>query len=100
MKREPVLLAMSILAALQFFFGGMGATGIGQDNTILIAIAAYGTLATAAAQIGVQFYVRGQVTSNEAVVAQLTPTGGVVAGPASAAPTGDPVVVLSHEPGM
>lgn len=60
--REPVLIVMSTLAGLQFLFGGIGATGYFADNLIVGAVGAFGALAVAAAQTGIQFFVRGQVT--------------------------------------
>lgn len=64
-KREPVLVVMSVLAGLQFFFGGISATGYFADNLVVGAVGAFGNLATAAAQVGMQFFVRGQVTPVE-----------------------------------
>ena len=64
-KREPVVLVMSVLAALQFLFGGMGGIAYFSDRDIWTAVAAVGMLATAAAQVGAQFWVRGQVTPVE-----------------------------------
>lgn len=61
-KNEPVLLWMSILAALQVLFGGWSGIQLLADNETLAAFGAVGVLAVAAAQVGVQFYVRGQVT--------------------------------------
>lgn len=57
MKNEPVLVAMSVLAALQVLTAGSAlANVIGPDA------AALAVLVVAAAQAGIQFYVRGQVT--------------------------------------
>ena len=61
-KNEPVLLAMSILAGLQFLFGGAAASSIIMDLPAVALICAFGSLGVAAAQTGIQFYVRGQVT--------------------------------------
>lgn len=61
-KSEPVLIAMSVLAGLTLLFGGMGLSGLGADNATVALIGAWGTLATAASQAGIQFWVRGQVT--------------------------------------
>lgn len=57
MKREPVVIAMSILAALQVLAGGAALADLigGQAAGVFV-------LAVAALQTGVQFYVRGQVT--------------------------------------
>lgn len=67
-KREPVVLVMSILAGLTFFFGGMAGIGYFSENAIWGLVGALGTLATAAATTGVQFWVRGQVTPVEDAV--------------------------------
>jgi hypothetical protein len=59
-KREPVVLVMSILAGLQVLTGGAALADVfgAQVAGLLI-------LAVAAAQVGLQFYVRGQVTPVE-----------------------------------
>ena len=66
-KREPVVLVMSILAALQVLFGGWAGIQILNSNETLAAVGTLGVLAVAAAQVGVQFWVRGQVTPVEDV---------------------------------
>lgn len=66
-KREPVLLAMSILGALQFFVAGASGISFLADNETLAATFALAGLAVAAATFGVQFWVRGQVTPVESV---------------------------------
>jgi hypothetical protein len=64
-KREPVVVVMSALAALQFFFAGWSGINFVQGNPTLTAIGIIGNLAVAALQTGAQFYVRGQVTPVE-----------------------------------
>ena len=60
MKREPVVLVMSVLAALQVLAGGAAlADLIGQQWAGVF------ILFVAALQVGLQFYVRGQVTPVE-----------------------------------
>lgn len=81
--REPVLVSMSILAALQILFGGIGGVTYLADNELVAAICAVGMVAVGAAQVGVQFYVRGQVVPLESVVERLADDGSVVAGPAN-----------------
>lgn len=81
--REPVLVSMSILAALQILFGGIGGVTYLSDNELIAAICAVGMVAVGAAQVGVQFYVRGQVVPLESVVERLADDGSVVAGPAN-----------------
>lgn len=61
-QREPVLLPMSILAALSFLFSGTAGITILSGYPTVGAISALGALCVAAAQFGIQFYVRGQVT--------------------------------------
>lgn len=57
MKRNPVLLAMSVLATLQVLAGGaFFADLLGARWAVLI------SLGVAAVQYGVQYWVRGQVT--------------------------------------
>lgn len=81
MKREPVLIVMSVLAALQILTAG-AALG----DVIGAQLAALLVLAVAAAQSGVQFYVRGAVTPNQAVAAKVDEAReGVVGGEAAPA---------------
>lgn len=81
-RNEPVLVAMSILAALQFFFAGATGVSLFTGSDLVAGIMAAGSLATAAAQTGIQFYVRGQVTPM-ADVSELVKDGKVIAGPAN-----------------
>jgi hypothetical protein len=56
-KREPVVIVMSFLAALQVLAGGAALTDlIGKEWAGVF------FLFVAALQVGLQFYVRGQVT--------------------------------------
>lgn len=57
MKNEPVLIAMSVLAGLQILGAGAALTDV-----VGASVAALFALVVAAAQAGVQFYVRGKVT--------------------------------------
>jgi len=75
MKREPVVLVMSILAALQFLFGGWAGVQVLAGNPVLAGVGAVGVLAVAAAQVGLQFYVRGQVTPVEPELGIVTAIG-------------------------
>jgi methylthioribose-1-phosphate isomerase len=88
---------MSTLAALQVLVGGAALT-----DTIGAKAAGLFVLAVAALQTGVQFYVRGQVTPWDTVVAKRTDEGVVVAGPSAQAPTGvqveEPAVVETPPP--
>ena len=80
---EPVLVAMSVLAGLQIFFAGSAATTVMVEaSTLLTAVFAFGALAVGAAQVGIQFYVRGQVVPLDAV-AERVADGKVIAGPAN-----------------
>lgn len=97
MKRNPVLVVMSTLAALQVLVGG-AALG----DVIGVKAAGLFVLGVAAVQTGVQFYVRGRVTPTDSVVAQRTDAGVVVAGPSAQAPTGvqveEPAVIAAPSP--
>lgn len=86
MKRNPVLAAMSTLAGLQFIVGGAMT-----QNLVSKQVGATMLLLIAGVQLGVQFYVRGQVTPTDNVVAQTTSAGVIVAGPAAQTTTGAPV---------
>ena len=88
---EPVLVSMSILAALQILFGGVGGVTYLSDNEMIAAICAVGMVAVGAAQVGLQFYVRGQVVPLQSVSERVV-GGLVVAGPANdIVPDGQPV---------
>ena len=60
MKREPVVLVMSILAGLYFFIGTV--IVLIAEYTLIVKIAGIAGAAIAAVQFGIQFWVRGQVT--------------------------------------
>lgn len=72
---EPVLVTMSVLAGLQFLFAGGAGVSIVADNPLVAGLFAVGMLGTAAAQTGVQFYVRGKVTPTERVAYQVSDDG-------------------------
>jgi hypothetical protein len=74
---EPVVIAMSVLAFLQFLFAGAGLGDIIGSQVVFM-----GMLVVGAAQVGIQFWVRGQVVAVANVIAQVSPAGQVVAGPA------------------
>lgn len=100
MKSRPVLIAMSILGALQFLFGGLvtlNLPGHGFNETALT-VGAVGTLVVAASQFGIQFYVQNLVTPHEDVAAFRDKYGQIVAGPA-APPEGDHVDVVDEDGG-
>lgn len=84
-RPSPVLLWMSILAALQVLTGG-AALG----DFIGVKLAGLLVLTVAALQTGVQFYVRGQVTPWQDVISKVS-DGVAIAGPAHTAPTGTQV---------
>lgn len=88
MKRNPLLIWSSTLVALQILTAGAALSDIIGGN-----LAAFVALVVAAAQGGTQFYVNGQLTPSESVVAQTTAAGAVVAGPASWVVDGHPVAV-------
>lgn len=79
--KEPVLIVMSTLAGLQVLTAGSALADV-----IGVELAGLLVLIVAAAQIGIQFYVRGQVTPNSSVAAKIdTVRAEVVAGPAAEA---------------
>ena len=81
---QPVMVTGSILAALHAFFAGSAATTVMiEASPTLTAIFAFGNLATAAAQVGVNHWLKGQVVPVERVVERLTDDGAVIAGPAN-----------------
>jgi hypothetical protein len=64
-KREPVVLPLSILTGLQVLFAGLAGITALNGYPMVAAISAIGTLAVSAAQAGVMFWIRGQVTPVE-----------------------------------
>lgn len=83
MKREPVVIVMSIIAALSVLFGAF----VTSEEAMLVTIGGYGMMVVGAVTAGIQFYVRGEVTPNVSVVERVpgTPQKGalIVAGPAN-----------------
>lgn len=97
-KNEPVLIGQSILAALAFIFGGITTMAATTNNDILAMIGGVGTLVTGGLNIGVGYYVRGEVTPNGSVAAYINPEGEARAGEAISAPTGAPVEIAQVAP--
>lgn len=97
-KSRPVVIMMSILAALQMLFGGLAALNLpdGSYSATVLTVGAFGTLAVAAAQFGLQFYVQNLVTPHVDVAAYKNDSGNIVAGPA-APPEGQPVDVVDED---
>lgn len=92
-NRSPVLAVMSTLAALQVLTGGAALGEVLGAKAAGLCI-----LAVAAAQTGLQFYVRGQVTPWSAVAASVDGDGSLVAGPAADVPTGALVAEVQAAP--
>lgn len=90
---EPVVITMSVLAALQFLFAGAGLGEIIGAKVVFL-----GMLVVGAITVGIQFWIRGQVVATANVVAQVSPAGDVVAGPASPVTDGLPVDVTPAYP--
>lgn len=84
-KSRPVVIAMSVLAGSQFLFGGITAINIPTLNpgfsTTLLTIGAFGTLITAAAQTGFQFYLQNIVVPEKDVLAYVGSDGQTVVRP-------------------
>jgi hypothetical protein len=80
MKREPVLVIMSVLAGLQVFVGGAAFTEL-----VSVRVAGLLALTVAALQVGLQFYVRGQVVPT-AKGEKAAPAEAVAAEPAPETP--------------
>lgn len=94
-KSRPVLIIFSILSGLDVLFSGAALGNVIGVDTLALCI-----LATKAVQVGMSFYVQGQVTPNRDVAAYDSgDERGVVAGPAAATANGAPVeVVQTGEP--
>lgn len=82
-RSRPVVVWMSILAALQVMSAGSALADV-----VPAKWAALFSLGVAAAQAGIQFYVQSQVTPWETVIAKENEDGQAVAGPANNLPTG------------
>ena len=97
MKSRPVVITMSILAGLQFLFGGLVTLNLPDESysVTVLTIGAFGTLAVAAAQTGIQFYLQNLVTPQVDVAAYRNSEGNIVSGPA-APPTEQPVDVVDE----
>jgi hypothetical protein len=97
-KSRPVVITMSILAALQFLFGGLVTLNLPDEsyNATVLTVGAFGTLLVAAAQTGVQFYVQNLVTPQVDVAAYRDSSGQIVSGPA-APPAEVPVDVVNED---
>jgi hypothetical protein len=96
-KSRPVVITMSILAGLQFLFGGLVTLNLPDESYSLtvLTVGAFGTLCVAAAQTGVQFYVQNLVTPQVDVAAYRNAEGNIVSGPA-APPVEQPVDVVDE----
>lgn len=98
MKRNPVLIWMSILAGLQLFLGSAAGVSIVEESYLLAQVFALAMIAVGAAQAGIQFYVRGQVTPNSKV-AERVEGDQVIAGEANdMVLTGHPVRMIGEQP--
>jgi hypothetical protein len=85
LKKQPVVIVFSILAALQVINGGLALV-----DSIPKDIAALFSLVLGAVTAGASFYVRGMVTPWVQVVSKIQ-DGHVVAGPAAGAGNVPPV---------
>jgi hypothetical protein len=80
LKRNPVVIVFSILAALQVITAGLGLIDTFNKDTVAIIV-----LVIAAIQAGATTYVRGMVTPWETVVSRINSQGVTVPGPAASA---------------
>lgn len=78
LKKEPVVIVFSILAALQVISAGLGLADTLDEDVVEIIV-----LVIAAIQAAATFYVRGMVAPWDTVVTQLTHEGMVFDGPAA-----------------
>jgi len=88
-KAKPVLMMAAVIGALQVVLGGAALADFVSDEVIGIV-----QLVIAAIAIGYGIYTQGVVTPWQDVVAKATPSGMVVAGPASSSATGSEVTVV------
>jgi hypothetical protein len=87
-KKEPVVIVFSILAALQVINGGLALI-----DTIDKDVAAIISLVIGAITAGASFYVRAMVMPWNQVVSRVTEQGTVVAGPAAGVTPGNTGIV-------
>jgi hypothetical protein len=79
MKKEPVVIVFTILAALQVIDAGLALSDtINKDTAAIV------SLVIAALTAAASFYVRAMVTPWDQVVSKIASDGQVVAGPAGA----------------
>lgn len=91
MKSRPVLIINSILAGLQVLAGGTALADVGvPTETVGLFV-----VGVAAVQVGVNFYVQGQVVPVQDAVAYVNQAGVAVAGPAAGVTNGTPVDVVA-----
>lgn len=87
-KSQPVLIVGSVLAGAQALTAYAGLSDFISKQQLGLAIAVIGAI-----QIGLAFYVRGQVVPLEDTAAYRDKTGEIVTGPA-APPEGEPAAVV------
>ena len=93
-KSRPVLIMFSVLAALDFI-----AAYAGLSDHIGTEVAFFFIMGTKAVQVGCAFYSQGITVPLGDVSAYVNKNGSTIAGPASDAHNGAPVVVRAHQGG-
>ncbi len=96
-KPQPVLLFGAVTTFLTVVFGGLTLVSGLQDNTTLATVCGVGTLVTAGLNQAKDFYVKGKVVPVDDTAAYVNADRELIAGPAAAAPTGEPVAVVPAE---
>ena len=90
-KPRPVLITFSILAGLQILTAGTALTDVlGKDIAGLL------VLVIAAVQVGMTFYVQGQVVPLQDAGAYVDIHGTMIAGPATGVEEGRKVSIVAH----
>lgn len=87
-KPQPVLIAMSVLAALDVAVAGVALSDLIGERAVGLLV-----LALAAVKAGVAYYLHGVVVPLDDTAAYLDPAGRQIAGPAASVPDGREVIV-------
>ena len=91
-KPQPVLIVMSVMAGLTFLVGGLAA--ISEVPRLVVTAAA---LVVTATNVGMAYFLRGQVVPLVDTAAYLNEDRDMIAGPSAAVSSGNPVMVVADD---
>lgn len=99
-KPQPVIIMGTITTVLAVIFGGLTTIAGLQQNATLAIVCGVGTLCVGALNQGLAFYTRAQTVPLADVGAFSNENRNMVAGPAAAIATNQPVTVVKASPGF